>query len=337
MTNITFAGQWRSDFVYDGLNRRRIARDFSWSGSAWVQTNEVHSIYDGRLLIQERGLNNSVLVSYTRGLDLGGSLQLAGGIGGLLARTDTNGSTFYHADGAGNITTLIDGAENIVARYLYNPFGKLTGQWGSLAPVNVMQFSSKPIYHGMVDFGLRWYSPDLDRWLNRDPFGERGGINLYDYVRNRPIDLIDFFGLAPTLDLMKPGSSDDQYAPNYPTDNSVYSVFSHGDPQFVYDKRDGSTKPLTADALAALIKKDPNYTPGKPVKLISCNTGTGKNSLAQQLANDLGANVYAPQDYAGLDQNGNVYVGPQAAMDGGVVDTTKNPSKGLSVFSPTKP
>jgi hypothetical protein len=61
---------------------------------------------------------------YTRGLDLSGSLQGAGGIGGLLARTDANGSTFYHSDAAGNITALMDGQENIVARYLYNPFWK---------------------------------------------------------------------------------------------------------------------------------------------------------------------------------------------------------------------
>ena len=195
LTNITLAGQWRSDFVYDGLNRRRIARDFSWSGSAWVQTNEVHCIYDGRLLIQERGTNNNTLVTYTRGLDLGGSLRRAGGIGGLLARTDTNGSTFYHADGAGNITALIDGTENIVARYLYNPFGKLTGQWGSLANVNTMQYSSKPIYRGIVDFGLRWYSPNYGRWLNQDPIQEQGGINLYEYVGNNPINFLDLYGL----------------------------------------------------------------------------------------------------------------------------------------------
>jgi len=58
----------------------------------------------------------NVLVTYTRGVDLSGSLQGAGGIGGLLARTDATGSTFYHADGAGNITALMDGNQNIVAR-----------------------------------------------------------------------------------------------------------------------------------------------------------------------------------------------------------------------------
>jgi RHS repeat-associated protein len=158
-------------------------------------TNETHYIYDGRLLIQERDTNNNSLVTYTRGLDLGGSLRRMGGIGGLLARTDTNGSTFYHADAGGNITALMDGGENIVARYLYGPFGKLLGQWGSLAPVNVMQFSSKPSYHGLDDFGLRWLMPDLDRFANQDPIGERGGINLYRFAGNNPLNKIDPLGL----------------------------------------------------------------------------------------------------------------------------------------------
>jgi RHS repeat-associated protein len=195
LTNITLAGSWKSDFVYDGFNRRRIARDFAWQGSTWVLTNEVHYIYDGRLLIQERGTNNNPLVTYTRGLDLGGSLRRMGGIGGLLARTDTNGSTFYHADGNGNITALIDAQENIVGRYMYGPFGKPLGQWGSLAPVNVMQFSSKPSYRGLDDFGLRWLMPDLDRFANQDPIGERGGINLYRFAGNNAVNKVDPLGL----------------------------------------------------------------------------------------------------------------------------------------------
>ncbi|MFZ1074594.1 MAG: RHS repeat-associated core domain-containing protein [Verrucomicrobiia bacterium] len=33
-------------------------------------------------------------------------------------------------------------------------------------------------------------------WLNRDPLGEAGGINLYDYVANNPINLFDPLGLV---------------------------------------------------------------------------------------------------------------------------------------------
>jgi RHS repeat-associated protein len=52
--------------------------------------------------------------------------------------------------------------------------------------------------HGPSGLNLtthRAYSPSLGRWINRDPIGERGGINLYDYVSNRPTEDIDPSGL----------------------------------------------------------------------------------------------------------------------------------------------
>ena len=201
LTNITVAGNWRSDFIYDGLNRRRIERDYSWTGSTWTKTNEVRFIYDGYLLVQERDTNNNVLVTYTRGLDLSASLKGAGGIGGLLARTDTNGTTFYHADGNGNITALMDANQNIVGRYLYNPFGKLIGKWGVMADVNEMQFSSMPHHNlsGIYGYWGRFYDPNLQRWLNHDPIGERGGINLYGFVGNNPVNYVDPFGLLAVI------------------------------------------------------------------------------------------------------------------------------------------
>ncbi|HTV41864.1 MAG TPA: RHS repeat-associated core domain-containing protein [Candidatus Sulfotelmatobacter sp.] len=197
LTNITVTGQWRSDFIYDGLNRRRIVRDYAWNGSGWTETNEIHYVYDGDLVIQERDTNNNVLATFTRGLDLSGDLWDAGGIGGLLARTDTNGSTFYHSDGAGNVTALMDSEEDIVARYLYNPFGKLLGQWGSLANGNDMQFSSMPQHDGLAFYRFRPYEPNYQRWLSQDPIRENGGINLYQFAANNPLYWIDPLGLDP--------------------------------------------------------------------------------------------------------------------------------------------
>ena len=88
LTNVYVAGAWKSEFRYDAFGRKRVQQDYGWTGSAWLLTNEVRYIYDGMTVVQERNANNLALVSYTRGNDLSGTLQEAGGIGGLLARTD---------------------------------------------------------------------------------------------------------------------------------------------------------------------------------------------------------------------------------------------------------
>jgi RHS repeat-associated protein len=76
-------------------------------------------------------------------------------------------------------------------------FGKLTAQWGPLAGANAMQFSSMPHHanSGLSLYPLRAYDPSFQRWVTRDPIGEAGGINLYQYVRNDPLGNIDPLGL----------------------------------------------------------------------------------------------------------------------------------------------
>ena len=202
LTNVNVAGAWKSEFAYDGLGRRRIERDYAWQSGAWNKTNELRFIYDGWLLVQVRDASNNVLVTYTRGLDLTGTRTGAGGIGGLLARTDGNGSTYYHSDGEGNVTALIDGYQLIQARYLYDPFGRMLGKWGALADANAMQFSSMP-HHNLSGLSLYpfrdTYDPTLTRFLNQDPIGERGGINLYRLAGNSPPNFVDPYGLYVPL------------------------------------------------------------------------------------------------------------------------------------------
>ena len=41
----------------------------------------------------------------------------------------------------------------------------------------------------------RYYDPQLGRWLSADPIGFAGGLNLYNYVRNSPTNLVDPEGL----------------------------------------------------------------------------------------------------------------------------------------------
>src|SRR5205823_1690335 len=66
-----------------------------------------------------------------------------------------------------------------------------------LSSPNVYRFSSKEIHpnSGFYYYGYRFYDPGLQRWLNRDPIGEDGGLNLYQFVLNSPVMGHDPFGL----------------------------------------------------------------------------------------------------------------------------------------------
>jgi RHS repeat-associated protein len=197
LTRVTVTNILKAEFSYDGFGRRRIRKDFTWQTNSWVETNEVHYVYDGMTVIQERAGNNTPLVTYTRGVDVSGSMQGAGGIGGLLARTDGSGTSFYHADGNGNITMLVNSSGTALAKYLYDPSGNPLGMWGSLATANTYRSSSMEAYDpaGMVLYTYRVYFPNLQRWGQRDPIGELGGINLYGFVRNNPLRFLDPLGL----------------------------------------------------------------------------------------------------------------------------------------------
>jgi RHS repeat-associated protein len=56
---------------------------------------------------------------------------------------------------------------------------------------------------GVAYYGYRWYDPLTGRWPSRDPIGERGGLNLYGFVRNKAIDLLDLLGLWDEVDALR--------------------------------------------------------------------------------------------------------------------------------------
>jgi len=96
----------------------------------------------------------------------------------------------------------MDVYQNIVARYRYDAYGKLLGRWGTLADANHYRFSSMEFFSnpGIYGYPRRFYEPNYQRWLNRDPIGEVGGVNLYQTVGNTPINKVDPYGLLDAND-----------------------------------------------------------------------------------------------------------------------------------------
>jgi RHS repeat-associated protein len=66
-----------------------------------------------------------------------------------------------------------------------------------MAKANPIRFSTKydDDESDLLYYDYRYYKPSTRTWLNRDPIMEKGGINLYEFVNNSPVDLIDPKGL----------------------------------------------------------------------------------------------------------------------------------------------
>ena len=92
-----------------------------------------------------------------------------------------------------------------VARYDYDAFGnRITNTAPELGEdVCPFGFSTKLTdgETGLVYYGYRYYSPEMGRWVSRDPIGERGGINLYGMVGNDAVNMVDIVGLTKREDI----------------------------------------------------------------------------------------------------------------------------------------
>ncbi|MCI5135996.1 MAG: RHS repeat-associated core domain-containing protein, partial [Candidatus Electrothrix sp. AW2] len=186
----------RIAYSYDAQGRR-VSRDVDLGNDGSVE-RETAYFYSGWNCIEERITENGVQATktYAWGSDLSGTMQGAGGVGGLLAVTDGTGTYTAASDANGNVTAYFDGSGDIAAEYDYAPFGTVLSSNGDMADAFAYRFSTKPydteteLYY----YGYRYYLPELGRWISRDPIGEDGGFNLYVFVLNDAVNLFDVLG-----------------------------------------------------------------------------------------------------------------------------------------------
>ena len=157
-----------------------------------------HFTYSGWSLLCETLTTNHFPLTtyYVWGKDLSGTLDGAGGVGGLLA-TEVGGVWYFPLyDNNGNITDYVSETGEVVASYEYDAFGRTITQSGTMADAFPFRFSTKyyDAESGLYYYGYRYYSPELGRWLTRDPIEEDGGDNLYAFCGNNGICRHDYLG-----------------------------------------------------------------------------------------------------------------------------------------------
>lgn len=113
---------------------------------------------------------------------------------------DDNQVRYELSDHLGSSTLELDDQGGVITREGYYPFGG-TAWWTARSAIEAkyrtVRYSGKERdATGLYYYGMRYYAPWLQRWINPDPQGSADGLNLYCFVSNSPVSKFDTNGLV---------------------------------------------------------------------------------------------------------------------------------------------
>ena len=185
--------------TYDGLSRR-ITRE---SGG-----KVVHTYWSDRWKPVEERIDSATTAarSYLWGERPGHRDEL------VLRDRDTNedgtlDERLYATMDYFNGTAILDTSGAVLERYAYSAFGVRHVMAEDFTPRTSSDYAGdfgfqgqfRDAATGWYNYGYRFYVPELGRWINRDPIGEHGGVNVYTCFVNDPINQYDLLGETPLV------------------------------------------------------------------------------------------------------------------------------------------
>jgi RHS repeat-associated protein len=163
------------------------------------------------------------------------------------------------------VVGLTDAADgSLAAVYEYSPFGELVAAEGPAANANPFRFSTKyfDAETGLYYYGYRYYAPKIQRWTSRDPLNEAGGVNLYAFVGNDPVNKVDPLGLSSQTTVS--ARDIEGLVPLIATQRRSFCGRCHGD-VFEGGRVNVATGlykgPITSQQLAEIIGSNPSLDP----------------------------------------------------------------------------
>ncbi len=102
-----------------------------------------------------------------------------------------NGTVYYYITNLqGDVMRIVDGSQNTVTSYDYDPYGKVISAVGSLANINPLRYRGY-VYDqetGFYYLQSRYYDPAIGRFINADSYATTGqgiiGCNMFAYCGN---------------------------------------------------------------------------------------------------------------------------------------------------------
>jgi RHS repeat-associated protein len=168
-----------SSFSYDGLGRRAVISERDVGGNtsstflAWCQGSATPCG-------ASQGSNSTAYLSQ-----------------GEYSTATSPAAIYYARDHLGSVMQAADSAGNVLATRSYGDYGRMYNASGTPSPTVGYAGMYMHAATGLYLTPARVYDPRDGRWLTRDPAGEAGGKNLYEYAGGDPAEMTDPFGLAP--------------------------------------------------------------------------------------------------------------------------------------------
>jgi RHS repeat-associated protein len=165
-------GSVTNDYWYDPFNRQ---------AQKAVDNHNTSYLYDGQQLIAEYNISGPLINRYVRGNRLDE----------VFIKVTAAEKTYFHHDRLGSVIAQTDDAGAVLVTYKCGPFGETASLTGTPFGYTGQRYDAEI---GLYNYKARYYAPAIGRFLQPDPIGTAGGMNLYSYVRNDAVNLADSMG-----------------------------------------------------------------------------------------------------------------------------------------------